>query len=91
MFLVVVTVDGSDRIVGDGRHVMVRRCRLVHDRIKAVVIVGGVVNGAHRAIGLDQRVLSLHDVAIALLGLGFDVAGVRILDAVVERVLGIGL
>lgn len=33
-------------------------CGLVDDGIETVVIIGGVVNGAHRTIGLDQRVLA---------------------------------
>lgn len=63
---------------------------LVDDRVESVVVIGGVVDGAHGTVGLDQRVLSLDDVAVALLSLGLDVAGVGILDAVVERVLGVG-
>lgn len=31
---------------------------LVDDGIEAIVVIGGVVDGAHRAIGLDQRVLA---------------------------------
>lgn len=31
---------------------------LVDDGIETIVIVGGVVNGAHRAIGLNQGVLA---------------------------------
>lgn len=31
---------------------------LVDDGIETVVVIGGVVHGAHRAIGLDQRVLA---------------------------------
>lgn len=31
---------------------------LVDDGIETVMIIGSVVHGAHRAIGLDQRVLA---------------------------------
>lgn len=63
---------------------------LVDNGIEAMVVIGGVVNGAHRAIGLDQRVLALYDITITLLSLRLDVAGVGILDAIVEGVFGIG-
>lgn len=35
---------------------------LVDDGIEAIVVIGGVVDGAHRAIGLDQRVLAWKEV-----------------------------
>lgn len=68
----------------------VRQC-LVDDGVEAVVVIGRVVDGAHRAVGLDERVLPLDDVPVALLRLRLDVARVRVLDAVVERVLRVGL
>ena len=61
------------------------------DGVEAVVVVGGVVHGALGAVGLQQRVLALHHVAVALLVLVFHVAGVAVVDAVLERVLGVGL
>lgn len=63
---------------------------LVDDGIESVVVVGGVVDSANGTVGLHQRVLSLDHVAVTLLGLRLDVSGVGVLDAVVERVLGVG-
>lgn len=63
---------------------------LVDHRVEAVVIVGGVVDGAHGTVWLDQGVLPLDHISVTLLGLGLDVAGVGILDAVVERVFRVG-
>lgn len=65
--------------------------RLVDHSIEAIVVIGGVINSAHGTIGLHQGVLSLHDITIALLGLRLDVAGVGILNAIVEGVLGVRL
>lgn len=67
------------------------RGSLVDDGVEAAVLVGGVVNGTDRTVGLDQRVLALHDVTVARLVLALDVAGVEVVDAVLERVLGWGL
>uniref|UniRef100_A0A182Q087 Uncharacterized protein n=1 Tax=Anopheles farauti TaxID=69004 RepID=A0A182Q087_9DIPT len=85
--------DRGVGVVGDrgGDHLLDGRGGLVDDRVESVVVIGGVVDGAHRTIGLHQRVLSLHDITVALLGLRLDVTGVRVLDAVVERVLRVGL
>lgn len=63
---------------------------LVHDRVESVVVVGGVVNSSHGTVGLHERVLALDHITVTFLGLRFDVSGVGVLDAVVERVLGIG-
>jgi hypothetical protein len=65
--------------------------RFVDDRIEAVVLVGGIVNGAHRTVRFDQRVLTLDNIAVAGFVLGFHVAGVMVADAVFEGVLGWGL
>uniref|UniRef100_A0A182MFC9 Uncharacterized protein n=1 Tax=Anopheles culicifacies TaxID=139723 RepID=A0A182MFC9_9DIPT len=80
----VVSDRGSDDLL-DGRG------RLVDDCVESVVVIGGVVDGAHRTIGLNQRVLALDDISVAFLGLRLDVTGMRVLDAVVERVLRVGL
>lgn len=58
--------------------------------VESVVIIGGVIHGTHGTIRLDQTVLSLDHISVTLLGLRLDVSGVGILDAVVERVLGVG-
>jgi hypothetical protein len=72
-------------------HFVVQRSRFVDDRVETVMIVGGVVNCAHRTVRLDQRVLTLDYVTVPSFGLGFDVAGVGVFDAIVERVFWIGL
>ena len=59
--------------------------------VEPIMVVGGVVHGPHATIGLHQRVGTLDDVAVAHLVLGLVVAGVAVLDAVVELVLGISL
>lgn len=58
------------------------------DRVEAVHIIGGIVDGTDRTVGLNQRVLSLHDITVAHLVLRLDIAGVAVRDAIVERVLG---
>lgn len=61
------------------------------DGVESVNVIGGVVDGAHRTVGFNQRVLSLHDVSIAALDLGFHITSQTVMDAVVERVLGVGV
>jgi len=61
------------------------------DGVESVVVVSGVVHSAGGAVGLDERVFTLDDVAVALLSSGFHVAGVAVMDSVFERVLGVGL
>lgn len=79
----VVTEDGCSRVVGNWGNVVGGR-RLVDDRVESVVVIGCVVNGAHRTVWLDQRVLSLDYITITFLSLRLDVTGVRVLDAIVE-------
>uniref|UniRef100_A0A182TZL9 Uncharacterized protein n=1 Tax=Anopheles melas TaxID=34690 RepID=A0A182TZL9_9DIPT len=80
--------DGGRSVVGNrgGDDLLDGRGRLVDDGVESVVDVGGVVDGADRTVGLNQRVLALDDISVALLGLRLDVSGMRVLDAVVERV-----
>uniref|UniRef100_A0A182IQL9 Uncharacterized protein n=1 Tax=Anopheles atroparvus TaxID=41427 RepID=A0A182IQL9_ANOAO len=89
----VVAQDRSVGVVGNrgGDDLLDGRGGLVDDGVESVVVIGGVVDGAHRAVGFDQRVLSLDDVTVALLSLRLDVSGMRVLDAVVERVFRVGL
>lgn len=83
--------DGSVGVMGDGGSNDLRSGgSLVDDRVESVVVISGVVDGAHGTVRLHQRVLSLDHISVALLHLGLDVAGVVILDSVVERVLGVG-
>lgn len=63
---------------------------LVNDCVESVVVIGGVVNGSDRAIGFDERVLSLDDISVAFLSLRFDVSGMWVLNSVVERVFRVG-
>lgn len=81
--------DGGSR-VHDGRMVDGGR-GLVDDGIEAVHIIGGIVDGTDGTVGLDERVLTLDDVAVAHLMLGLNVAGVTVMDAIVERVFRVRL
>lgn len=62
-----------------------------HDGVEAVVVVGGVRDGADGTVGFHQRVGTLDDVAVADFGLGLLVAGVAVGYAVFELVLRISL
>lgn len=64
---------------------------LVDDRVKTVLLVGGVLDGPQRAVGVVHAVRSLDHVAVPVLVSGLVVAGVRVLDAVLVRVLGVSL
>lgn len=63
---------------------------LVDDGVESVVVIGSVVDSSDRAIRFNQAVLSLDDISVAFLGLALDVSGMRVLDAVVERVFRVG-
>lgn len=63
----------------------------VDDRVKTVLLVGRVLNGPQGAVGVVHAVRSLDHVAVPVLVRGLVVAGVRILYAVLVRVLGMGL
>lgn len=69
----------------------IRMPDLVHDGVEAVVFVGFVLDDAGRAVGLLQAVAALDFVAVALLVVLLFVAGVRVVDRVVKRVLGVRL
>lgn len=76
-----VSYDGS----GVGDHGSVDKSRvLAHDGVEAAVGVGGVVNGALCAVGVEERVLADHAVADAGLVLALDVSGVGVRHAVGE-------
>lgn len=60
----------------------------VHLRLETLVLVGGVVDSALVAIGIDQLVVSSHLVSIAMLAVLLHIASLVILDAVLEVVLG---
>uniref|UniRef100_A0A182TI12 Uncharacterized protein n=1 Tax=Anopheles melas TaxID=34690 RepID=A0A182TI12_9DIPT len=60
---------------------------LLHDGFKTAVLVRLVLDDALGTVGLVQRVLSLDDIAITHFPLALVVAGVGILDTVLELVL----
>ncbi|XP_053602886.1 uncharacterized protein LOC128670895 [Plodia interpunctella] len=72
-------LDGDGR--GGGRAV-------VHHRVEAAVVVGGVLHGPDGAVGLVERVRALHHVSVAHLLLGLVVASVSVSHGVVVLVLG---
>jgi hypothetical protein len=76
--LVVVSVDEWSVSVGnwsvcdgldDWDWVSVDWSGLVDDGVESVVVIGGVVDSTDRTIRLDERVLSLNDISVALLSL----------------------
>jgi len=70
---------------------VVRLSRPVHHCVEAVVLVGGVLDGADGAVGVVDCVLALDHVAVPRLPLVLEVAGVRIVHSVVKLVLGVRL
>lgn len=57
-----------------------------HLGMEACFPIGVVLHGAHIAIGLDQRVLALDHIAVALLALVLVVASVRIIHSILEGI-----
>lgn len=64
---------------------------LVDDGVETVFLVGGVLDGSQGAVGVVHAVRSLDHVAVPVLVSGLVVARVRVLHAVLVRVLGVGL
>ncbi|KAE9538147.1 hypothetical protein AGLY_006119 [Aphis glycines] len=62
--------------------------RLVYDRVETVVVIGGVRDFTCGAVRFDQAVFTLDNITVPLFPLVLDIAGVVVLHAVVERVLG---
>uniref|UniRef100_A0A182P158 Uncharacterized protein n=1 Tax=Anopheles epiroticus TaxID=199890 RepID=A0A182P158_9DIPT len=60
------------------------------DGVESVVLIGGVVNHTAVTVGVDQGVLSLNVISVALFLLALDVSGVVIMNGVLELVLGRG-
>lgn len=78
---------GVDWCVGDVGRVM-GSAGLVYDRVETIVVIGGVRDFACGAVRFDQAVFTLDNVTVPLFPLVLDIAGVVVLHAVVERVLG---
>lgn len=62
-----------------------------HHGIETVVVISLVFDVANGSISLHQGVLALDCIAVSLLRLLLDVAGVVVLYTVIESVLGISL
>jgi hypothetical protein len=82
--------DGSDGLVDDLGGVG-GVSGLGDDGVESVVVIGGVVDGAGGAIGLQKAVLSLDDISVAVLALALDITGVGVVHGVVELVLRVAL
>lgn len=61
---------------------------VVDERVETVVLVRGVRHFPEPAVRLDQTVSTVHRVPVPFLPMILFVLGVRVLDAVLERVLG---
>lgn len=66
-------------------------CTFVNDCVEAIVIVGGVLHGAHGTIRLHQRVRALDNITITHLMLRLHITGMGVSDTIVVVILGIGL
>ena len=91
-------VDGRGGVGNDGRGGMGhnglgvdRRGRLADDGVESVHIIGGVVDGAHGTVRLDEGVLALHDITVAALDLRLDISGQTIVNTIVVGVFGVSL
>uniref|UniRef100_A0A182UE31 Uncharacterized protein n=1 Tax=Anopheles melas TaxID=34690 RepID=A0A182UE31_9DIPT len=85
-------VDGRGGVGNDGRGGMGhnglgvdRRGRLADDGVESVHIIGGVVDGAHGTVRLDEGVLALHDITVAALDLRLDISGQTIVNTIVDE------
>lgn len=62
-----------------------------HNRIEAIMVVGDVIDDAHRTVRLHQGVRTLDDVSVSHLRLGLLVAGMRIGHTVFVLVFRVSL
>uniref|UniRef100_A0A182KIK6 Uncharacterized protein n=1 Tax=Anopheles christyi TaxID=43041 RepID=A0A182KIK6_9DIPT len=76
---------GNDGLGVDGRG------RLADDSVESVHIIGGVVDGAHGTVRLDEGVLALHDITVAALDLRLDISGQTIVNTIVVGVFGVSV
>lgn len=89
-------VSRSSTIQSLVRGCRVSRCRVrwrlvtaFDDGVEAVVVVGGVLDGAGRTTGLQKAVRALDvTVAVAVLVLALDVVIVRVVYALLEAIRG---
>lgn len=79
--------DGWGGVGNDSWSSMDRWARFGDDSVESVNIIGGVVDGADGTIGFNQGVLSLHNISITALDLGFHISGETIMDSIVKGVL----
>lgn len=70
---------------------VVTRSRVLHDCVESIVVVSGVGDLAYGAIGLQQRVSTLYDVAVTDFVLRLVIPGVGILNGVRVLVFGVGV
>jgi hypothetical protein len=52
----------------------------VNDSVESIVFIGGVVNNATVTIGINQGVLSLDGIPVAVFLLALDVSGMIVMD-----------
>lgn len=76
---------------GDGFRWVNGRPDLFNHRVETVVVIGRVLDDSHASVGLVDAVRTVNHVPVADLVLGLHVPCVRIVDAIVEHVLGMGL
>uniref|UniRef100_A0A182JH50 Uncharacterized protein n=1 Tax=Anopheles atroparvus TaxID=41427 RepID=A0A182JH50_ANOAO len=85
--------------LGHGSNVVGNRYNALHhlvtaqwlpadDGVESVVLIGGVVDHAAVSVGIDQSVLALDVISVALFLLTLDIASVLVVDGVRELVLG---
>lgn len=67
---------------------MVGMVNVMDVRVETVVLVGRISHLPDATVRLDEAVLPVDHVSVAVLRLVFLVAGVRIFDAVLVRVMG---
>ena len=61
------------------------------DGVESVVGIGGVLDGASAAVGLDEGIAALDDVTVARLLLRLDVTGQSVVHVVTVGVLRMGV
>ena len=90
--IVMVASQSNRGVANFGRMMLLSKRGLsMNDGLEAVVLVSGVLHGAHVTVGFHEGVAALDNVTVALLVLALHVTGVPIIDVVGKVVVRVSV
>ena len=91
MRIVMVACQSSWSMMNFGRMMMSERSFPVDGGLEAVVLVSGVLHGAHVTVGFDEGVTALDDVAVAFLVLALHITSMPIINIIGKVVVWVDI